>query len=435
MRIAFWTWPAAGHLNPMTTLARAVRERGHEVFFLGLPDCEAIVRSAGFEFHPYAEQQFPVGFRQESEAQMSKLSGMAGVRFVAELAKRGLNAAIDEAPRVLRQAKADAMVADQVAVGGCLISGSLNLPLIHVCNALPIHRYDSIPPFLFGWPYRPGFLGRLRNRLGYAFFRHLSRSVRELVCDRSRRLGVPFDPMDHNSVFSKLAQVSQLPAEFDFPNPELPPWFHYSGPFHDGLGRPHVEFPWNRLTGEPLIYASMGTIQNGSEHVFRTIAQACSGLGCQLVMSLGPNIGVESLGLLPPNAIAVGHAPQLELLRRATLCITHAGLNTALESLAAGVPMVAVPVTNDQPAVAARIAYTGTGTVVPYRRVHPDRLAQAVRTVLEDGRYREKARRLQAAIQAAKGLERAAEIIDACLRSEGGNPKTTRPAEGSAPAR
>src|SRR6266853_6737775 len=55
---------------------------------------------------------------------------------------------------------------------------------------------------------------------------------------------------------------------------------------------------------------------------------------------------------------------RLSLLKRAALCITHAGLNTSLESLAQGVPMVAIPVTNDQPGVAARIAYTKTGEFV-----------------------------------------------------------------------
>jgi UDP:flavonoid glycosyltransferase YjiC (YdhE family) len=45
----------------------------------------------------------------------------------------------------------------------------------------------------------------------------------------------------------------------------------------------------------------------------------------------------------PSNTIIVSHAPQLELLKRTSVCITHAGLNTVLESLAQGVPQVAIP--------------------------------------------------------------------------------------------
>ena len=87
----------------------------------------------------------------------------------------------------------------------------------------------------------------------------------------------------------------------------------------------------------------MGTIQNGDARVFRMIADACSGLGCQVVLSLGENVALESVGPLAGHCIAVPYAPQLELLRRAALCITHAGLNTVLESLARGVPWSRCP--------------------------------------------------------------------------------------------
>jgi len=226
---------------------------------------------------------------------------------------------------------------------------------------------------------------------------------------------VPFDRKDLNAGMSQLAIVSQLPAAFDFPNPELPPWFYHTGPFHDGLGRPTVDFPWHQLTDKPLVYASMGTIQNGAEQVFRTIATTCSTLDCQLVLSLGKNISPESIQPIPANCIALPHAPQLELLRRATLCITHAGMNTALESLSAGVPMVAIPVTNDQPGVAARIAFHRAGTVVPLRRLTPPRLRRAMREVLDNPSYRDNARRLQTAIRSTNGLARAADIIETRL--------------------
>lgn len=49
------------------------------------------------------------------------------------------------------------------------------------------------------------------------------------------------------------------------------------------------------------------------------------------------------------------NAPQLEVLERSTACIMHAGLNSTPESLTLGVPLVAIPITNDQPAVAARV--------------------------------------------------------------------------------
>ena len=61
---------------------------------------------------------------------------------------------------------------------------------------------------------------------------------------------------------SGLAQISQQPAELEFPREELSPCFHFTGPYHTSTGREVPEFPYDQLTGQPLIYASLGTIQN-----------------------------------------------------------------------------------------------------------------------------------------------------------------------------
>ena len=111
-----------------------------------------------------------------------------------------------------------------------------------------------------------------------------------------------------------------------------------------------IPFPWEQLTGEPLVYASMGTLQNGNVDVFRTIAAALSRhKGLQLVLSIGNLLSRDEIGTVPNNAIVVNNAPQLELLKKASVCITHGGFNTVLEALTQGVPQIAIPVTNDQP--------------------------------------------------------------------------------------
>jgi len=259
VRIAFSTLPASGHLNPTIALARKMRSRGHDVFFMGLPDCEAAIRIADFEFHPVAAERFPVGTRRAIEAKLSKLNGMEGIRFTLERLIEGFEVVLEEAPSVLRAANAEALVADEVLTGSGLAATLAGIPLIHIGNALPIGQYDSVPPGVFGWQFRPGFLGRMRNRFGYTVLQVLLRRFRRAVLDAYRRSGVPIDASDPNAEFSKLARIAQIPAAFDFPNPELPPWFHHTGPFHDGGGRAKEDFPWGRLTGAPLIYASMGT--------------------------------------------------------------------------------------------------------------------------------------------------------------------------------
>jgi zeaxanthin glucosyltransferase len=177
-----------------------------------------------------------------------------------------------------------------------------------------------------------------------------------------------------------------------------------------------VNFPWERLTGEPLIYASMGTILNGQVDVFRTIVAAVAkNKNLQLVLSIGDQIDPKQIGSAPNNAIIVRQAPQLELLKQTTVCITHAGLNTALESLAQGVTQLAIPVTYDQPGVAARIAHHKTGVVTSLDKLTADHLALLLEEVLTDLTYRENARKLQKAITEANGLSVAADLIEESL--------------------
>jgi len=164
------------------------------------------------------------------------------------------------------------------------------------------------------------------------------------------------------------------------------------------------------------MYASMGTILNGQADVFRTIVAAVAkNKNLQLVLSIGDQIDPKQIGSAPNNAIIVRQAPQLELLKQTTVCITHAGLNTALESLAQGVPQLAIPVTYDQPGVAARIAHHKTGVVTSLDKLTADHLALLLEEVLTDLTYRENARKLQKAITEANGLSVAADLIEESL--------------------
>jgi UDP:flavonoid glycosyltransferase YjiC (YdhE family) len=105
----------------------------------------------------------------------------------------------------------------------------------------------------------------------------------------------------------------------------------------------------------------------------------------------------------------------LELLERASVCISHAGLNTVLESLAQGVPQVAIPVTVDQPGVAARIAEKKTGLFVPLKELTISRLSLLLDQVLNDSTYRDTARYFQNVIAETNGLSVAADLVEESL--------------------
>ena len=170
---------------------------------------------------------------------------------------------------------------------------------------------------------------------------------------------------------------------------------------------------WSRLDpGRPPHTPRWERLQNGILRTFRMIAEACAGLDLQLVISLGGGQDPTLLGDPPGDPIVVGYAPQLELIRRASLTISHGGLNTTLESLAQGVPVVVLPVTYDQPGVGARVEWSGVGRSIPVGRLTVDRVRDAVRIVLSNPAYRERAGRLQSSIEAADGLNRAADLIE-----------------------
>jgi zeaxanthin glucosyltransferase len=130
------------------------------------------------------------------------------------------------------------------------------------------------------------------------------------------------------------------------------------------------------------------------------------------VLSIGDQLDPEQIGPLPKNSILVQRAPQLELLKRASVCITHAGLNTVLESLTQGVPQVAIPVTVDQPGVAARIAQKKTGLFVPLKELNVSRLSLLLDHVLNDPIYRDNARYIKAEIAETDGLSKAADLLE-----------------------
>ncbi len=403
----------------MLALGRELQRRGHRITFFQVPDSQQKVLSAGLNSQLIGLSEFPLGSMRQRYAELGKLSGLTGVRysihFMLEVAAMNLR----ELPDAIKAAGVDALLVDQVARGCETVAEFLGIPFISVCNALLFNREVSVPPCLTTWSYNPSGWAYLRNKMGYSLISHLAKPFQDLVNEYRRQWKLP-PYSSPNDYYSKLAQLSQQPAEFEFPRKHLPDCFHFTGPYIDSATRQTVPFPFEKLTGQSLIYASMGTLQNRQQEIFNCIAEACVGLDAQLVISLGGGSSPESLQGLPGNPLVVGYAPQLELLQKATLTITHAGLNTTLESLINGVPMVAIPITNDQPGVAARIAWTGSGEFVPLKKLSVPKLRTAIQQVLGEDSYKKNATRLQEAIRRAGGVSRAADIIEQVIST--GNP-------------
>ncbi len=402
---------STGPLNTMLPLGQELQRRGHRVTLFGIPDAERKTQAAGIEFQAVGKEDFPAGAIAESFAQLGKLSGLPALRYTINLLKQGADVTLRDAPALLKAAGVEALLVNQGAVEGGTVADIVNIPFVTVCSAVVLNRDPSVPPFNSNWNYSPAWWALLRNQMGYTLLSRVAKPIRDVIAEYRREWNLP--PHTHpNDPYSKLAQVSQAPAEFEFPRQQLPKWFHFTGPYHSSASREPVPFPYEKLTGKPLIYASMGTLQNRLIRVFQDIATACEKLDAQLVISLEGSAKPESLPELPGNPLVVEYAPQLEMLKKATLMITHAGMNTTMECLMNGVPMVAIPVTNDQPGVAARIAWTGAGEAIPLSRLSVPKLRGAIQRVLTEDSYENNASRLQEAIHRAGGVKRAADIIE-----------------------
>jgi MGT family glycosyltransferase len=400
-----------GHLNTMTTLGYELKQRGHRVTVIAIADAQPKVLAAGLEFQAIGLSNFPPGATKELYTELGKLSGFKALKYTIQWIANTAAKYFQDAPEIIEKTGIEVLLVDQVSSAGGTIAEYLQLPFISIASAVILNREPSVPPFNTLSNYDVSWRGILRNKVGYFVLDLATQNITKTINAQRQQWNLPL--YTHaNQKYSQLAQISQQPAEFEFPRRELPSYFHFTGSFSNPTSRESIAFPYEQLTGQPLIYASLGTLQNQLLWIFEMIAQACADMDAQLVIALGGGTDPHSLPELPGNPLVVGYAPQLELLQRATLTITHAGLNTTLESLSNGVPMVAIPITNDQPGVAARIAWTGTGEVVPLKKVTVKKLQQAITQVLTDNVYRQNALKLQAAMQQSGGTSKAADIIE-----------------------
>ncbi len=407
----------SGHLNPMTTLGRELARRGHRVTVVARPDGQGKAAAAGLGFAAIGATEFPRGSIAAQAMTLGGMSAIQALRYTVGMMRLAAEVTLRDLPAVIRAEGFDALLVDQVNPAAGTIAEIAGVPYVQVCNALALNRDTECPPAVLPWRYQPGLLGRLRNRFGNWFLYRVTEPVRREIDGYRARHGLP--TLMRQSEPAYLAEIAQQPAFFDFPRAKPEPRLHFTGPWHGPATTAAVPFPWDRLDGRPLVYASLGTLQNRLVGMFSAIASAVEPLDAQLVISLGSadTDPAAVAARCPGGPIVVPVAPQLALLEKAAVVITHAGLNTALESLAHGLPMVAIPITNDQPGVARRLEWLGVAEVVPPNRLTVSRLRTAISRVTDDPGYRERAHLRAAEIRELAGVRRAADIIEEAFRT------------------
>lgn len=413
--------PAIGHLNPICALGNELKRRGHKVTLFLVPEMENKLKTTGLEFYPIGEADYKPGEVAKFYKELGEKSGISGLKVIIEFFNKEIDMHFRELPEVLKQTGVEALIVDQTTYAGGTVADFLGLPYVTVCNALLINREEGVPPYFTNWTYNTAWWARLRNRLGISLLNRLGNPIWEAVQNQRRQWNLePY--VDRNNLGSNLAQICQLPPGYDFPREKLAECFHYVGPLQDPSGNEPISFsipfPFEKLTGQPLIYAALGTLQNRKPEIFECIAQACVDIEAQLVISLGIPDSKDDDIKLPGSPIVVPFAPQQQIIDRAALVVTHAGMNTTLGALSSGVPMVAIPITSEQPGIASRTAWSGAGEAIALKKLTVSKLRETIERVLTEDSYKQNALRLQAAIRSAGGVKGAADIIEKAVSTK-----------------
>jgi MGT family glycosyltransferase len=170
-------------------------------------------------------------------------------------------------------------------------------------------------------------------------------------------------------------------------------------------------FPYHLLEGGKVIYISLGTINTDFNEFYKLCMKAFGDTEFKVVLAVGKKCDINELGKIPDNFIVRNYVPQLEILQRASVFISHGGFNSISEALYYLVPAIVIPLINDQHMVAGRVTDLGAGIALNMKEVTANHLKESVETILSDGRYSKACANISESFQKAGGCQKAVEII------------------------
>ncbi len=421
--IVFAMLPESGHLNPTFKLSKLLAARGYQVRYLAIADVQASIEAQGFAVDPLFPDLFPPG----SLAADAKLGTLPKRRAITARYRALLERLRVEAP-VAPARWPSLWVVDVTQVQIAFWARRAGVRLLYVNTSLPQTRDPGVPPLRSGSPYRGSLLGRAAPALAWQRFtvkRRLSAQAADLggMCppyELARRaapsFGVSARELDTETLYMPqlrgVPEIVLCPQAFDFPRPARPDR-HYVESID--LTRSEPEFAWGGLSPDkPLVYCALGSQRYRAGDVpafFRRLISVFRGHPeWQLLLAVGQHCAADELEPLR-NVAVLERAPQLAVLRRARLMITHAGLGSVKECIMNAVPMLGVPLDVDQPGNVARIVHHGLGLSADVRESSERALSLLIARLLDEPSFRENARAMQARFVRDEAGERGADLV------------------------
>lgn len=398
-RIAVLSVPAYGHLNPVLPITRELVRRGHSVTVFNEASFEPLIRVTGADFAAYP----PVIHLEDFSRTLKDGDMVAWIEMIFGATGTLLGATYAR----LKDDPPDLIVFDGVALWGEMLAKKLRLPSISISTTF---LSDAFPRS--GSVVLSDALSALRllPRFALGFFR--------MVRHGALAMPSPFPPLVPRRGTETLLLTSR-----DF----HPPSRHRDDPDFIFVGtaiapdtRPE-SFDFSRLDGRPLLYVSLGTLHHGNSAFFATCIEAFRNYPGQVLLSVGRGTDLAPYRNAPANFIFAEAVPQLAILERTRVFLTHGGLNSVHEGLWHGVPMVAVPQQIEQFFNAGAMAQAGAGIMIDSeirkRHVTAAELRSAVDSAeTNHAQFSAAAARLGGTLRAGGGFIAAADHIEALAK-------------------
>lgn len=380
-KYAFFSIPAYGHVLPTLPLVTELVSHGEQVTYYLKDEHKDRIEAAGADARAYPSF-------------MSMIPDEEGERAIGDL--------IDS----LRAEQTDFIVYDFFFYWASLLARALQIPAINVRGTYANNRHFSMREIF-----------RYRSHIWSNQDSEYSFNIRAL-CAQFAKVGeilnvpvpVPDDPFDIFSA-SEALNIYMIPRMFQ-------PYAETFDERHVFVGssilsRPgNGDFPFEALDGRPLLYIALGTLFNNRADIFKACIKAFGQTDWQVVLSRGSQSASFALGPVPTNFLVVNYAPQLEVLTRASIFISHGGMNSTIESIMAGVPTIFIPQISEQAINAENAEKFGVGIALNPEMVTVDRLRDAVERITTNrAYYEENIQEMRGIIQNEGGYKKAVDTI------------------------
>ncbi len=407
MKFLFLTAPGTGHVNPTLPVAQELVARGEEVVYYTTDKFQARVERTGATFRRL-DDIFNTPADEIAKFQKNwQENSLALLEDVMRVMLRYVTNTLPRVPKMLDQLRAeefDAIVCDPMCAWGRALAEMSGLPTATFYGTFAMTKNSPLLRQMLSRPKKlpsPKTVVAMLRLQSVAWYMHL-------------RYGISL--LDPKNLFtaSESLNIVPLPRKFQPEADAFDDRYAFVGPsILPSVVDYEADLPLKQLEERQTLYISMGTAFTRAQF-FKTCLNTFTNTSWLVVMATWKDLGFTNL---PSNFIVRPLVPQLEVLKRANVYITHGGMGSVMGALWYGVPLVVVPQMPEQALLAARVAELGLGIRLDPPDAKPEALRDAVNTVHTDPAYRNRIAEMQSAMREAGGYRRAADELQNWLYS------------------